>query len=437
MLLEKMDFTGKKNRVAVGYDLGDETSQISYCFLGGKEPETISAVAGEQQYNFPTMLAKRLEVNQWFYGREAVKHVEQKEAVAVEHLLELARSGEEVLIGGETFDPVALLALFIKRSLSLLGLTVPVDHIEVLMITVEQMDHRMVEVLHKVAAVMQLKTRFLFFQSHLESFYFYTIHQPREIWNHEVLLCDFDTGCLKLRRLAWNRKTRPVVAFASLEERPEMSCGNDHFINGETLREELMRKWDAFFQQAVKDCCQGRVVSTVYLIGRGFEGGWCQESLKFLCRGRRVFQGNNLYSKGACYGALEKLCASEMGTSHVFLGNEKLKANLGMKVLCQGKEAYYALMDAGVNWFEAQGEGEFILEDGRAFSLLVTLLTGRESKEVEIVLDGMPERKARATRVKVRLFMKSENRVGMQIEDLGFGEIYPATHKKWEEEFEI
>lgn len=434
MFLDKLEITGKKNKIAVGYDLGDKESQISYCFLGGMEPETVSTVTGEQQYNFPTVLAKRLEVNQWFYGKEALKHVENKEAELLENLLSLAKAGETVVVGGEEFDPAALLALFIKRSLSLLGMVATPDKIEVMVITVENLDHKTVEVLHRVVEAIQLKTARIYFQSHLESFYYYTIHQPEDIWNREVLVCDFENSFMKTYRLEWNRRTRPVVAFVQTEEYREMK--RESRIFEDSLQEELMEKWDEFFLQIVRDCCQDRIISAVYLIGKGFEGGWCRESLKFLCRGRRVFQGNNLYSKGACFGAMEKVAASRVGESHVFLGNEKLKANLGMRVLKQGEASYFPLLDAGVNWFEARTTCEIILEDG-VFSLIVTLLTGKEGKEVEIILDGLPERKRCATRLKLELFMKSETKAGLKMEDLGFGEIYPATHKIWEEEFEI
>ena len=57
----------KKNEqgIAVGYDLGHQFAQISYCSLNGQEPETVSAVAGTEQYNIPAVLCKRVGVGQW------------------------------------------------------------------------------------------------------------------------------------------------------------------------------------------------------------------------------------------------------------------------------------------------------------------------------------------------------------------------------------
>ena len=39
----------------------------------------------------------------------------------MEHLLKLAKDGEPVQIDGTTLDPVALLTLFLKRSLGMLS----------------------------------------------------------------------------------------------------------------------------------------------------------------------------------------------------------------------------------------------------------------------------------------------------------------------------
>lgn len=58
ILQNQKDFIGKKNgkKVIVGYDLGREQAQISYCGLEESEPETVSAVAGTEQYNIPAVL---------------------------------------------------------------------------------------------------------------------------------------------------------------------------------------------------------------------------------------------------------------------------------------------------------------------------------------------------------------------------------------------
>ena len=96
MFLERKD-DGKlhKGSVLVGYDLGEQYSQISYCVYGQEEVDTVATVVGTKQYNIPTMLCKRKGVNQWFYGKDAVKNAGEEEMFPVEGLLALARKGED------------------------------------------------------------------------------------------------------------------------------------------------------------------------------------------------------------------------------------------------------------------------------------------------------------------------------------------------------
>ena len=49
-----------------------------------------------------------------------------------------------------------------------------------------------------------------------------------------------------------------------------------------------------------------------------------------------------------------------------------LKANIGMHVMRQGKESYYALLDAGGNWYEQYKECDFLLTKEKQLQFVVT-----------------------------------------------------------------
>ena len=100
MLINRADIDDKlhSDKIVIGYELGEKVSQISYCYMNKSEPETLSSVAGEEQFNIPTALCKRYGVGQWFYGKEALKHSELNEGVLVENLLQLARKGDKVSV---------------------------------------------------------------------------------------------------------------------------------------------------------------------------------------------------------------------------------------------------------------------------------------------------------------------------------------------------
>lgn len=405
-------------KVIVGYDLGNKYAQIS-CYVTGSEEEirTLSSVAGSSVYTIPLALSKRQGVNQWFYGSEAIRYAGEEEGILVENLLKLARDGEPVQIDGAPIDPVALLTLFLKRSLGLLSQVTNTERIGALMITCEELDHRMLEVLTAATEGLHLKTDQICFQSHVESFYYYNLYQPEELWRHKTILCEYGDDSIRTYCMECNRHTTPVVAYMEEREFPFPVPESDEKM-----------------QEIAKKLCENQMISSVYLIGEAFSRDWMKESLRYLCKGRRVFQGNNLFSKGACYGMMERLTPGENGKNHVFLGKDKLKSNIGMKVLRQGEESYQALLDAGINWYEAKNTMEFYLLEGRAVEILITSLTGKGNRIARIVPEELQEG---IIRLRISVEMRDDTHLKVELEDLGFGTFRAATHHIWKEEIEL
>ena len=418
-------------RLILGYDLGNEFCQISYAFSDTDEVETLSQIAGAESFSIPTALCKRAGTNQWFYGKDALRYAEEDQGILVENLLGQALDGEPIIIEGESFDPVALLALFFKRSLGLLAQVASSERIGALMITCEMVDNRVLEVLNSMVAAVHLKAEKVAFQSHTESYYHYMLRQPGELWKNRSILFDYRSNCLRVYRMECNRKTTPVVVFIDEEVHPFYAW--EPLPEEGPIREKRINELDGALLRTAENAMHSQVES-VYLIGDGFEQEWMKESLRYLCKGRRVFQGNNLFSKGACYGMQERLNTSQAGREHVFLGRDKLKANIGMQVLRQGEESYYALLDAGINWYEADYTMDLYIRDGNELTLLVTPLMGKNGKEAKIILEDFP---GSIARLRTHFFLEAENLLVIEAQDLGFGEFRSPSRRVWQERIEL
>ena len=44
---------------------------VSYMQPNMEEPETVSTIAGSENYRIPTLLARRKNVGMWYYGEDA------------------------------------------------------------------------------------------------------------------------------------------------------------------------------------------------------------------------------------------------------------------------------------------------------------------------------------------------------------------------------
>lgn len=405
----------------LGMDLDDWSAQISFWLPGAQTPETISTGDGEED-RIPAVLCRRTERDVWTYGKEALETARRGGGVLADRLLSRALAGEQLEIGGEWFEAAALLALFIKRSLSLLGGAMRPEKAVFFMFTLERVDRQALEMVERIALLLSLPPERVSCQSRAESFFFYNISQPEELWRHSCLICDFGGERLKTLLLEVNRHTRPATVTVAQEEHPELERQDD--------REEM----DEAFLSIFRSVSDGRIIDTVYLIGDGFAGEWYPKTLAVMCRNRRVFQGNNLYSKGACYGGKAKRPGGGVsGREYVYLGSDMLRVNVGLLTEKRGKETCLSLLDAGMNWFDARGECEFLLDADHTFTLRLTPVSGKKLREVVVTLSGVPERPPFATRIFLAASCPDAETVRLRMEDRGFGEFFPSSGLAWEE----
>jgi len=422
--------TENKKSYVLGYDLGDDVSQISFLAQGSDDPETLSTLTGAELYNIPTFLCKRSGVGQWFFGKEAKRRVQNGEAVGIGNLLTLARSGEVVIIDGDEYDPVSLLTLFIKRSLSLLSMEMSIASIQAIVFTVEGLDSQLIDILAGVTSKLGLETEHIYFQSYEESLYYYMLYQKKDMAMRDVIAIDYNFGDMNLYELRNNIATKPVVTTVKRHIHRELALSSS-LPGDEANRSKLYNEIDKELLDIIKTYSTPSKPGVYYLLGEGFRERWAKDTLSYICEGARVFQGDNLFSKGASIAAREKLDPGEASSKKVLLGEDKLKSNLGIMVMKHGEEAYRPLLDAGINWYEAAVSVDVILDEGNTVEIIKTPLSGDGSEKIEVLLDGIANRPRRTTRLRITLEMTDSEYVVLTVEDRGFGDLYHGGKMTW------
>lgn len=433
MLFGKDSFR-KKNigKYIIGYELGKKHVQISYLKIGDKEPETFSTVAGQEQYNIPFALYKQEDKNLWYIGKEALAKHQEMGGILLTNLLENALLQEMTEVNLETYDSAALLALFVKRSLSYLSFVAPVEKQVAIMFTVENLEQKTVEILRQMVEYLQMPQVLIQFVGKEESFFYYNLHTDSSLWTNRVYMYEMQENKLQSYQLYLNRQTKPVVTLIEKKEYEEFPMYENEEPTGE---EKEIR--DQIFLEYVTEDMEEKIVSTVYLIGDGFLGEWYQKSVRFLCGKRRVFLGNNLYSKGACFALLDKMEPTELSASYVYLGTDKVKANVGMELIRQGAPSYLAILDGGSSWYDCKKEWDMILEGDNRLVFRITPLDGKNTTQTEIVLHGLLMNKNPLCRIRVESYMENPTTLKLKFKEMGFGEFYPSQGQYWEETIEL
>lgn len=406
--------TGKK--IDIGIDLDGDVAMVSFSYAGG-EPETVSPLAGSEIFAIPLAICLR-KSGGWAYGEEARRVAKSGLGQCEEHLLERALRGEQVQLGEKLFALSDLLAMFLKKMVTMAGRLGPLASLSCLVITTRILDEPMIRMLQECVKEMKLPEGTVHFMDHKESFFYYGSNQPPEFSSHDMGLFEYRGRQMQFWCLERERTSRPQL-LSVREER----YGFD------------TEQADEVFTRIIPQAFGKQIITTVYLVGDGFEDGWMKQSLQLLCQGRRVFLGKNLFSKGACYAAMHM--DDKVPPRYVYIGENEMKCNVSLKVYERGNLSFYTLVTAGVPWFEAKGTCEVVIDGTPTIDFWIQQPNSREARIETVALDALPERENRTTRMLIDAVPKSDQQVLVTLTDIGLGELVPGTGKKWEYELQL
>ena len=250
-----------------------------------------------------------------------------------------------------------------------------------------------------------------------ESLVHFVMHQTNDIWQHKVWLLEFHTDEVKAVCLEVNRRTTPMLVEAQEPEYWHVGSlleGNRDEKLSETVKERFGRD----------------PVSAVFLTGTDFNARDYKKSREEICFHRRVFLGEQIHARGACM-----LAGSRGRRNYLFLNEQTLLYNVGIRSSRGGKESVHTLISAGCSWYEVQGSWELMVLDEPVLEFHFQSMLGGEPIRAGMMLTDMPKRPQRTSRVLLEIHFAGPRQCEVKVTDLGFGELYPASDLYWRETF--
>lgn len=381
----------EKRDLVLGLQLCKDYAQLTYYNNTMKEPATVSMNGDSDSYLLP------VKPEEWKSAMEKDGSLEPLKAL-------FGRCLERVKSLGEIKDVR-------------------------IMVTVPKLEEPLDERLPKALEELGIERKYIFLQDYKSSFYYYTVNQKRELWTGDVALLEYEEDTMVGYVLHVDKSTKP--ALVTVEKAASQRL--DERIRDGRAQEAWDKERDRLFFELLKRVFERRNVTSSYLIGDYFDKSWAERSFQYLCYHRHAFQGKNLYTKGACYGAMERMGMIAL-PELLFLGADIVHENLGMNMRVRGKEMYYPIITAGVNWYEAHHVCEFIPDGEESINIITKPMTGGQEVNHILRLTDFPERPNRATRLRMTVYFVSALRCRVEVEDLGFGGFYRPSGKKWTRE---
>lgn len=401
----------------IGIDLNENQTDLCRYDYTEKEPVSVIAAMGGGSESFPSFLVYLPSSDTWKYGYEAQNLGEEEQAVPVPKFFRKCMKGEEFRADGRTFSAERILAEFIRLSLLSAGVEDAASQIRSLVLTVPKAGREIARTAEKAFAILGLSDGRAFLQDHAESFFYHTFRSSA-VYKREIALYHFpDSSCVEFIRIGSDGTTIPYTVSVHGTDSIELSAAE----------EEKDEQFCAFIENTIND------TEWIFLTGPGFERSWAKESLNLLCRGaRKVYHGSNLFSRGACYAAMDR-CGILKHNDIRFIGYDLVTQTIGMDMSVDKESEHVQLISAGIHWYEADKEIEFIMDDPSEIVLRSVDIRDGSAKKIRMPLEGLPKRPPRTTRIRLRIRFIDTGRCLISAEDLGFGELFPGTHKVWEE----
>ena len=411
----------------VGIDLGSEYSQVSYCDYQNKEPVSVDFEGQTWRYRTPTVVSKTIGREEWFAGDEALHGAKLGEAVPVDNLLKKAADKKPVTVDDTSVMPIKLLEVYLDYLLQSAKSAGGSESVDRVCVTVEDYNISVLNVIVKAMENIGLSRDKLETSSRYESFIYYAVSQKEELWKNDVFLFDYDKAGLAVKRMyTANERGNRIIMVHTDSFYDELSYQVwENKLSAEYLDDKLYQLAMRLFDR--------KNISSVYLTGVVFADDINLPSfINYICDRRRVFAGNNLYCKGACYQAYAGVFG--MPRDMILACRERITTGIEMKISDRGRDKILRMVRPGANWFGADCEYDFIVDNAEAVELFLSPIDSREKQLVRVPLTDFPERPGKTTRITVSLSFTSDSRCHVMVKDRGFGEFYASSGRVINEE---
>lgn len=407
-----------QRKLIVGYDLCEDFSQISCYSYKTFEPIPICYGDGEDDCLIPTVLCVRNDTRLWLFGKDAENCAAKEEGIKIDQILQKVKDNDEIEIYGDKFSGVALLEKFLRKTLTLVKNYFPTEQITKLVITIRDTDRVLADGIYQALSILGIEKDRAVVMNHSAAYLYYALSQDRSLWTNDVGLFDYGDEGLDYYQISIKRRSIPMVAGVT------KTVLHDS-LNYDML---LLQNTDFcyIFDNLAERILYKQIISTLYFTGKGFKEEWAANSITKLCVGRRVFLGQNLYTKGACYAAKE-LSGDKKLNNIILLNEDMIITSIWFWAYCDAKHTEIPVAEAGVPWYEVSKNIEVIPENETELEFIMQNIMTKEVTKKTLQLNQLPNRPNRMTRLEINISCVDKTTLKITITDLGFGDIYSGT----------
>jgi hypothetical protein len=373
---------------------------------------------------FPTVISKKKGEDAWVVGEDAYALALDGKGIITDKLLKLTRKDGIATIDGTRYEGKEILKIYFREIINAGMEKLYKEKPEEVVVAMTGLEEDIVGDIREAFVGLGYQPNHIHIISKEESFIYFVLSLKKDIWNNKVGMYDLSDVSLTYYEMLVNRNSRKLLVNAESENM-------DEAFNLQILNNPSGAKLaDKILTSVAEKVMDKKKFSSIFLTGQVFaEHEWADGFISYLCSRGKVYLDTNIFAKGAAFKGVD--LASENSIYNLTaLCEGRLRSDVYINVENNGKDGKIYLAKAGDFWGEPDTELLMIPDEKEVIDISVVGVDGKVKKNIPIVLDFLPKRPIKTRRFYFRTKFRDDKIMDVEIEDAGFGDMYPPTDVK-------
>jgi len=373
---------------------------------------------------FPTVISKKKGEDAWVVGEDAYALALDGKGIITDKLLKLTRKDGIATIDGTRYEGKEILKIYFREIINAGMEKLYKEKPEEVVVAMSGLEEDIVGDIREAFVGLGYQPNHIHIISKEESFIYFVLSLKKDIWNNKVGMYDLSDVSLTYYEMLVNRNSRKLLVNAESENM-------DEAFNLQILNNPSGAKLaDKILTSVAEKVMDKKKFSSIFLTGQVFaEHEWADGFISYLCSRGKVYLDTNIFAKGAAFKGVD--LASENSIYNLTAICEgRLRSDVYINVDNNGKDGKIYLAKAGDFWDEPDTELLMIPDEKEVIDISVAGIDGKVKKNIPIVLDFLPKRPIKTRRFYFRTKFLDDKIMNVEIEDAGFGDMYPPTDVK-------
>ena len=373
---------------------------------------------------FPTVISKKKGEDAWVVGEDAYALALDGKGIITDKLLKLTRKDGIATIDGTRYEGKEILKIYFREIINAGMEKLYKEKPEEVVVAMAGLEEDIVGDIREAFVGLGYQPNHIHIISKEESFIYFVLSLKKDIWNNKVGMYDLSDVSLTYYEMLVNRNSRKLLVNAESENM-------DEAFNLQILNNPSGAKLaDKILTSVAEKVMDKKKFSSIFLTGQVFaEHEWADGFISYLCSRGKVYLDTNIFAKGAAFKGVD-LASENSIYKLTALCEGRLRSDVFINVENNGKDGKIYLAKAGDFWGEPDTELLMIPDEKEVIDISVVGVDGKVKKNIPIVLDFLPKRPIKTRRFYFRTKFRDDKIMDVEIEDAGFGDMYPPTDVK-------